>query len=72
MKVAIIRNNDLSVQQGVLVSEDPSEGETGNINPEFVNMRLHPVMAVLAVIIWGIIVIMNVAMVALLGMGKTS
>jgi metal iron transporter len=45
---------------------------TDNTNGEgSVNMRAHPIVAIFAVLIWGLIVFMNVALIVLLGLGKT-
>lgn len=44
------------------------EGE-GDEEVEFVQMRNHWVTAVFAVVIWGVIVVMNVALLVLVGMG---
>lgn len=38
--------------------------------PRLVNLRVHPVTAFFAVVIWGVIVVMNVALLVLVGMGK--
>ena len=45
--------------------------EGGNAPLQSINMRIHPVTAFFAILIWGIIVIMNVALLVLLGLGKT-
>jgi metal iron transporter len=53
--------------------DDTQNGvRTDNANGEgSVNMRAHPIVAILAVLIWGLIVFMNVALIVLLGLGKT-
>lgn len=48
-----------------------SSSENGEGRSQCINMRVHPVTAFFAVVIWGIIVIMNVALLVLLGLGKT-
>ena len=59
--------NDRSVRQDV----QDQNGETGNENGNGVNMRVHPVTAFFAVLIWGVIMIMNVALLVMLGLGVT-
>ena len=50
---------------------DNGQQEDGTEGAQSINMRVHPITAFVAVIIWGIIIIMNVALLVLLGMGKT-
>ncbi|KAK5174213.1 NRAMP-like transporter smf-3 [Saxophila tyrrhenica] len=67
MTVTADRIHDLSVGRGA----DENEGNEDGRSQTSVNMRSHPVVAFLAVLIWGIIVFMNVALIVLLGLGKT-
>ncbi len=93
MKVTADRIHDLSVQQGVGNGNEVG-GEGDASSQASVNMRSHPVIAFIAVLIWYqtheqtptlsetfanpfalflriIIVLMNTAVVVLLGLGKT-
>ncbi|KAK3054104.1 NRAMP-like transporter smf-3 [Extremus antarcticus] len=70
MKVTADRIHDLSVQQGVGNGNEVG-GEGDASSQASVNMRSHPVIAFIAVLIWIIIVLMNTAVVVLLGLGKT-
>lgn len=45
--------------------------EEGSREQRKINMRSHPITTLFAVLIWGVIVIMNVALLVLLGLGKT-
>ena len=58
----------------MLVAEGPAGEETHGANGAtgsgVVNFRVHPITACFAVLIWGVIVIMNVALLVLVGMGK--
>ena len=65
--MTVTTNTGSSVQQGVGVQE--TETGSGNGSAESINMRVHPVTAFFAVVIWGVIVIMNVALLVLLGLG---
>lgn len=62
-----VTTSDSSVQQGVGGQEHVSEGALGGVRS--ITMRLHCVTAFFAVLIWGFIVIMNVALIVLLGLG---
>ena len=51
------------------IGDGRDEGEEEAV--QSVNMRVHPITAFFAILIWGLIVVMNVALLVLLGMGKT-
>lgn len=68
-KYMTVTNNEARSQQGVI--DQDGANENGNVSSKSINMRVHPVTAFFAVLIWGIIVIMNVALLVLLGLGKT-
>lgn len=54
------------------VNRFSSENENESEEPvRTINMRIHPITAFFSIIIWGIIVIMNVALLVLLGLGET-
>ncbi|KAF2471818.1 natural resistance-associated macrophage protein [Lindgomyces ingoldianus] len=61
MKVSVRNNRDVSERDGVVEVEEAVE--------ESVQMRNHWITAVFAVLIWGVIVVMNVALLVLVGMG---
>lgn len=63
-----VTTNDVGIQQGVLAGH---QDDTGRVSTRSVNMRVHPITAFFAVVIWGVIVVMNVALLVLLGLGKT-
>lgn len=74
--MTVVTNTSIqySVQQGVIEehSQEPENGiGNGDTGSESINMRVHPVTAFFAVLIWGLIVVMNVALLVLLGLGKT-
>lgn len=50
---------------------DTGDDGRGNATPRSVNMRSNPVTSFFAIIIWAVIAIMNVALLVLLGLGKT-
>ena len=60
-----------SVREIASGSANGTGSEAGEAGPQSVNMRIHPVTAFFAVLIWGVIVIMNVALLVLLGLGRT-
>ena len=70
MTVTADRIHDLSVPQGagagVQISAEDEDGGGASVK-----MRSHPVMAFFAVLVWGVIVFMNIALIVLLGLGKT-
>ena len=68
-KYMIVTTDEVRMQQGA--GGQNIENEIGNRGPQSINMRMHPITAFIAVLIWGIIVIMNVALLVLLGLGKT-
>ena len=68
-KYMTVTNNEARSQQGVI--DQDGANENGDVSSKSINMRVHPVTAFFAVLIWGIIVIMNVALLVLLGLGKT-
>lgn len=70
MTVTADRIHDLSVQRGV-GDQNGTNREGDASGQASVNKRSHPVVACIAVLIWGVIVFMNVALVVLLGLGKT-
>lgn len=59
------------VRMGGQGGDDNTGDENGSTAPRSINMRIHPVTAFFAILIWGLIVIMNVALLVLLGLGKT-
>ncbi len=65
--MTVTTTDDSSVQRGVGGSGNGSEN--GNGSSGNVNMRIGRVTAFFAVLIWGVIVVMNVALLALLGLG---
>ena len=67
-KTMTVITNDLGVRHGI--AGEKSEGEVGTSTVTSVNMRVHPITACFAVLIWGFIVIMNVALLVLLALGK--
>ena len=79
-KYMTVTTNELGVRESVGVGNTGEEGGDGNaaipagengVGTRSVNMRVHPVTAFFSVLIWGVIAIMNVALLVLLGLGKT-
>ena len=68
-KCMTVTTYDTSAQQGVRVQEGGYEDGVGNLAKT--NMRVHPVTTAIAIVIWGIVVVMNVALLVLLGLGET-
>lgn len=72
MTVTADRIHDLNVaQRNGSHNEDTGANGDATASQRSINMRVHPVVACFAVLIWGIIVFMNVALLVLLGLGKT-
>jgi metal iron transporter len=64
MKVAVVRDGSGAGAGGNVDGDGHGEGEA-----QFVQMRNHWVTAGFALVIWGVIVVMNVALLVLVGMG---
>jgi metal iron transporter len=70
-KYMTVTSEQVRMGQPQHARENEDGNEDGEAGPRSVNMRIHPVTAFFAVVIWGVIVIMNVALLVLLGLGKT-
>ena len=70
-KYMTVTSEQVRMGQPQHAGENEDGNEDGEAGPRSVNMRIHPVTAFFAVVIWGVIVIMNVALLVLLGLGKT-
>lgn len=79
-KYMTVTTNELGIRESVGVRNTGEESGDGNassaagapgLDLKSVNMRVHYVTAFFSVVIWGIIAVMNVALLVLLGLGKT-